>query len=96
MHNQHCEPPGDLCCRDCTEIGHYTFPIPHADGTRCVLGVREDFLDFPTAWRIAREGVAHTDPRCSYVQTSGGLLCDCGAIEAEWERRVTAQKASAQ
>ncbi len=56
--------------------------------------VREDFLDFPTAWRIANEGVEHTDPRCSYVQHNGGFLCDCGAIQVEWERRVAAQKAA--
>lgn len=22
MHNQHCEPPGDLCCGSCTEVHH--------------------------------------------------------------------------
>jgi hypothetical protein len=37
MHNVHCEPPGDLCCRDCTEVAHDTFPVRHADGTACVL-----------------------------------------------------------
>jgi len=41
--------------------------------------VREDFLDFPTAWRIQNDGVEHADPRCSALQTSGGMLCDCGA-----------------
>lgn len=56
--------------------------------------VREDFIDFPTGWRIANEGVEHTDPRCSYVQTNGALLCDCGAIRVEWERRVAAQQAA--
>jgi hypothetical protein len=29
-------------------------------------------------WRIANEG---------YVQTCGAILCDCGAVEAEWRRR---------
>lgn len=33
LHNQHCEPPGDLCCGDCTEGTH---PL-HNDGTVCVL-----------------------------------------------------------
>lgn len=37
MHNQHCEPPADLCCRNCTEAAHDTFPIRHADGTPCVM-----------------------------------------------------------
>lgn len=38
MHNEHCEPPSELCCRHCTEAKHDTFPIRHADGSRCVLG----------------------------------------------------------
>lgn len=38
-HNRSCEPPGDLCCGDCTEASHDTFPIRHADGTACVLEV---------------------------------------------------------
>lgn len=42
MHNQHCEPPGDLCCRNCTEAAHDTFPIRHADGSRCVLDQRQE------------------------------------------------------
>jgi hypothetical protein len=46
-----------------------------------------DFIDFPTGWHIARLGVLHTDRRCSYIQTWGAILCDCGAIEAEWARR---------
>jgi hypothetical protein len=37
MHNQHCEPPADLCCRDCTEAAHDNFPVRHADGTACVM-----------------------------------------------------------
>jgi hypothetical protein len=56
--------------------------------------VREDFIDLPTGWRLQREGVQHTDDRCSAVQTNGGMLCDCGAIETEWSRRVAVQKAS--
>lgn len=37
MHNEHCEPPSELCCHQCTEAAHDTFPIRHADGSRCVL-----------------------------------------------------------
>lgn len=37
MHNEHCEPPGDLCCWDCTEAAHDSFPVPHGDGSVCVL-----------------------------------------------------------
>jgi hypothetical protein len=33
MHNQHCEPPGDLCCYGCTEAAHPDHPA----GTTCVL-----------------------------------------------------------
>lgn len=43
-------------------------------------------LDFPTAWRLAGRGLIHTTWRCSYVQTWGGSLCDCGAIQREWDR----------
>lgn len=33
FHNQNCEPPGDLCCHDCTEARH---PV-HPNGVTCVL-----------------------------------------------------------
>lgn len=33
LHGRHCEPPGDLCCGDCTEGQHPW----HAPGVRCVL-----------------------------------------------------------
>lgn len=46
-----------------------------------------DFLDFPTAWWIQEQGLTHTDPRCSAVQSNGAFLCDCGAVNAEWTRR---------
>lgn len=36
-HNQHCEPPSELCCRHCTEVSHDMFPIRHGDGTPCVM-----------------------------------------------------------
>lgn len=55
---------------------------------------RFDFIDFPTGWHIARQGVVHTSRKCSYVQTWGSLLCDCGAIQAEWERRTGKQLVS--
>jgi hypothetical protein len=46
-----------------------------------------DFIDFPTGWWLA-DLVEHPNPLCSYAQTAGALLCDCGAIEAEWRRRT--------
>lgn len=46
-----------------------------------------DFIDFPLAWAICREGIEHRSPKCSYVQASGGFLCDCGAMILEWKRR---------
>jgi hypothetical protein len=42
LHGWHCEPPGDLCCAGCTEASHDSFPIRHADGTRCVLDPPEE------------------------------------------------------
>lgn len=43
-----------------------------------------DFIDFPTAWRLAEEGVPHWTSECSYEQTHGALLCDCDAVRAWW------------
>lgn len=37
MHNTNCESPSELCCNHCTEAAHDTFPVRHADGSRCVL-----------------------------------------------------------
>lgn len=37
MHNRHCEPPSELCCRWCSEAAHDSFPFRHADSSRCVL-----------------------------------------------------------
>lgn len=41
-HNVHCEPPSELCCHDCSEVAHDSFPIRHADGARCVLDPPEE------------------------------------------------------
>lgn len=46
-------------------------------------------LDLRTASRLQCEGLAHTG-QCRAVQTGGAMLCDCGALEAEWQRRVAA------
>ena len=38
-------------------------------------------IDFPRAWQIAAEShVPEHDAKCSYLQTAGGILCDCGVI----------------
>jgi hypothetical protein len=38
-------------------------------------------MNFPRAWEIARAAPAgEHDPRCSYAQTSGALLCDCHVV----------------
>lgn len=42
MHNRHCEPPSELCCHHCTEAAHDSFPIRHADGSRCVLDTAKE------------------------------------------------------
>jgi hypothetical protein len=57
--------------------------------------MRTDFLDYPTAWAIQNEvgpSLDH-DPKCSSVpghhpMAGPAFLCDCGAVEREWERRV--------
>lgn len=58
------------------------------------MPLRLDFIDYPTAWDIQRSVGATLDhhPRCSSVPgwdpiSGPGLLCDCGAVVAEWERR---------
>lgn len=35
LHGRNCEPPSELCCHNCTEASHDTWPIRHADGTVC-------------------------------------------------------------
>jgi len=50
-------------------------------------------MDYPTAWAFIREkhpDPKEHDPRCSWVQASGGILCDCHVINDEYERRTTA------
>lgn len=47
-------------------------------------------MDYPTAWAFIRE--QHPDPsehhpRCSWVQSSGGVLCDCDVLNKEYARR---------
>jgi hypothetical protein len=42
MHNIHCEPPSELCCGRCTEVGHGIFG--HTDGTACVLDAQGDVV----------------------------------------------------
>ena len=51
-------------------------------------------LDYPTAWAIQSEVGAQLehDPKCSAVpghhpMSGPHFLCDCGAVEREWERR---------
>ena len=49
----------------------------------------EPILDFPTAWAIQSE-VGQKLPHhkmCSAPATGGAFLCDCGAVEREWESR---------
>lgn len=52
---------------------------------------RLDMLDYPTAFAILNDvgsdAASHLSPSCSAVQTAGALLCDCGAVAAEWGRR---------
>lgn len=39
-------------------------------------------MDYPTAWRLVRQTKpADHDPRCSFVQTNGAILCDCHVLD---------------
>ena len=43
-------------------------------------------MDFPRGWEIARSVIpSKHDPRCSYAQTNGGMLCDCHVLYQHWE-----------
>lgn len=58
------------------------------------MSEREPYLTFGAAWEIQRTvgpSLDH-DPKCSSVPghhpfSGPALLCDCGAVEREWERR---------
>jgi hypothetical protein len=53
MHNEHCEPPSELCCEECTEFHHglhrcderKPFALSHHDGSQCVLEISLTFED---------------------------------------------------
>lgn len=50
-------------------------------------------MDFPTAWAFIREqhpDPTEHDPRCSWVQAKGGVLCDCHVLMDEYNRRKRA------
>lgn len=56
--------------------------------------LRFDVLDFPTAWAIQNdrgEKLHRAGQKCSsnpgwHPLAGPGFLCDCGAVENEWER----------
>lgn len=58
--------------------------------------IRLDMLDCPTAWAIQRRGGLDHDPQCSSLpdavpgMSGPHFLCDCKAVEREWERLVAA------
>lgn len=38
------------------------------------------YIDFPKAWRISKAQEAKHQPKCSFAQTRGALLCDCDVL----------------
>ena len=65
-------------------------PTRQTPTPRCIM-------DFPTAWAFVREqhpDPKDHDPRCSWVQASGGILCDCHVLNDEYARRKLALNAS--
>lgn len=49
-------------------------------------------MDFPRGWEIARNvPMEKHDPRCSFRQTKGGILCDCEVITKHPEYRTPRQ-----
>lgn len=53
-----------------------------------------DYIDYPTAWAIQKDGLNHTDDLCSAVQTNGAMLCDCDALPLRWAELKTAHDGS--
>jgi hypothetical protein len=45
-------------------------------------------MDFPDAWKFMRlTKTEEHDPKCSWRQSEGGMLCDCHIIWDEYHRR---------
>lgn len=66
--------------------GNDTGPSP-TETASCIM-------DYPTAWAFIREqhpDPNEHDPRCSWVQASGGILCDCHVLNDEYARRKAAR-----
>lgn len=58
------------------------------------LTVREDFLDFPTAWAIQEAGDGEHDHDCSAGSTGGAFLCDCTVVARTYVELVRRQMSS--
>lgn len=44
-----------------------------------------DYIDYPAGWAMQSSGgIIHTDERCSALQTSGAMLCDCDGLLNRW------------
>lgn len=55
---------------------------PTVTEQRCVL-------DFPQAWAFIRDTRPEDhDPKCSWRQMDGALLCDCSVLRDEYDRRA--------
>ena len=66
-------------CRECGSVEHYVL-----DSNK----VNRNVLDFPTAFAVQRNAELTHDPKCSNIQTDGALLCDCAAVEREYDRII--------
>lgn len=71
-------------------------PVVKLADVRAILeGEKWMTWDYPTAWAYIREqhpDPAEHDPRCSWVQMNGGMLCDCRVINEEYARRLVIAK----
>ncbi len=81
MHNEHCEPPSELCCGDCTEAAH----PDHRDGSSCVLRAAA-VMPAGAGWQPG-DPVYAPDPeqqtcsacRCSWSPDGPDACPECGA-----------------
>jgi hypothetical protein len=79
-HNRHCEPPSELCCRQCTEAAHATFPVPHSDGSPCVL------LLPPPGGANTGHGHVWERPDGAKARCGGPAICAQCALDAAGEQ----------
>jgi hypothetical protein len=86
MHGRNCEPPSELCCRDCSEAAHDTFPIRHADGSVCSApGAAQGGFE-----RMLADPYEQFDQRGELLKSVSSTPADCAGGQASSRDHLTA------